>query len=112
MLRSGSSTYNPSWCELQNVRFYRNRFCREVNNLPLHQGFRLDLTQFTAQISLDIYSGALHSPFSLFYTIKALNGKLTVLGDFFSLHIQSWIEPHKDFFIRADGSVYINVSYQ
>ena len=79
---------------------------------PRHKGFRLDLTQVSSQISLDIYSGAIHSPFSLFYTIKALNGKLTVLGDFFSLHIQSWIEPHKDFFIRADGSVYINVSYQ
>ena len=37
VLRSGYPTYNPSWCELQNVRFYRNRFCREVNNLPLHQ---------------------------------------------------------------------------
>ena len=28
--------------------------------------------------------GALHSPFSLFYTIKAQNGKLKILGDFFA----------------------------
>ena len=37
VLRSGSSTSYPSWCELQNVRFYLNRFCLEVNNLLLHQ---------------------------------------------------------------------------
>ena len=37
VLCSGSSTSKPSWCELQNVRFYLNRFCRELNNLPLHQ---------------------------------------------------------------------------
>ena len=37
VLHSGSSTSNPSWCELQNVRFYLNRFCREVNKLPLRQ---------------------------------------------------------------------------
>ena len=37
VLRSGSSTSYPSWCELQNVRFYLNQFCREGNNLPLHQ---------------------------------------------------------------------------
>ena len=37
VFRSGSSTYNQSWCELRNVRFYLNRFCREVNSLPLHQ---------------------------------------------------------------------------
>ena len=37
---------------------------------------------------------------------------LRFLGDFFSLHIQTWIEPGLDFFIGADGSVYVNVSYQ
>ena len=37
VLRSGSSASYSSWCELQNVRFYLNRFCREINNLPLHQ---------------------------------------------------------------------------
>ena len=77
VLHSGSSTSNPSWFELQNVWFYLNRFCREVNKLPLHQDIK-----DSARISLDIYSGALHSPFSPFYIIKALNGKLTVLGDF------------------------------
>ena len=76
VLHSGSSTSNPSWCELQNVLFYLNRFCREVNKLPLHQDTK------DSDETLDIYSGALHSPFSLFYIIKALNGKLTVLGDF------------------------------
>ena len=40
-------------------------------------------------------SGALHSPFFAILSIKAQNGKLMALGDFFSLHIQSQKDPHK-----------------
>ena len=39
--------------------------------------------------------------FTLLNTIKALDGKFTVLGYFFSLHIQNQTRPHK-----TDGSVY------
>ena len=47
--------------------------------------------QFAAHISLDKklkdQNGAVILPFSLFYTIKALNGKLTVYRRFFSASI-------------------------
>ena len=60
-------------------------------------------TQFEARISLDKrlkdQSGALHSSFDI-YTIKALNGKLFVLGDFFSVSI------------NRTGNNLIKMSYQ
>ena len=51
----------------------------------------------------------------LFYTIKALNGKHTFLGDFFqpTYTLEDNTEPDRasyDFLIGADGSVY-EVSY-
>ena len=83
--RSGSSTSKTSWCELQNVRFYLNRFCSEVNNLPSYQEWNIHTVQHASAKIYRVEHNIL--PFSPFYIMKALNGKLTVLGDFFSLHI-------------------------
>ena len=58
-------------------------------------------TQFADCCSFDKklkdQSGAQHSEVLLFY-IKAPNGKLTILGDFFNLHIQNQKGRHKVFF--------------
>ena len=58
------------------IRFYLDHFCCEVNRQKL----------ISLDNKLKDHSGELYCPFfysPLFYTIKALNGKLTVfLGDF------------------------------
>ena len=55
---------------------------RKCNVTKQQKGFRQNHTQFAADIGLDEklkdQSGALHSPFPLIDTRKALNGKLTV----------------------------------
>ena len=72
------------------VRFYRNPF---FVVFLMTKMIKTKRTHFAARINLDKklkdQSGALHSIFMLFYTVKAQTGSL-VLGEFFfSFHIQN-----------------------
>ena len=72
------------------VRFYLNLFCCEVNNLHVpHVKKDSDKTIHNLQLASALIRSQktrvehLHSPFPLFYTINAQDGKLIFLGDFF-----------------------------
>ena len=62
-----------------NCVLYLNRFWREVQSLHLSHD-KKDSGKTVHNLQLKDQSGALHSPF---HTIKALNRKLTIIGDFF-----------------------------
>ena len=62
-----------------------------------------------------LHSGLLTSNlsfFSLVYTIKAPNGKRTLLGIFFSLHIQEMIHQFRNTFIFFYKFLIIRLSLQ
>ena len=76
----------------------------------LSESFLSGGKQFAARISLNKklkdQRGALYSPFSLFYTIKAPNEKLTFLGDFFQPPYTEPERPSLRVTFQSHGSVY------
>ena len=116
MFRYGLSTSNSAdvsckLCMVLSELFLS--FGKQTSFTSRQKGFRQNCTQFTARISLDKKTRVeQYIPlFALFYTIKAPNGKLRILGDFFQPpYIQNRKDPPRISFSEPVRSVY-KVSY-